>query len=385
MAFSFFKWLFQRGGEAQTVTAEEFFDVYAECYVRELAFEACANLVANALSKCELQTYQNGKPIQGAEHYLWNVSPNQNQNSTAFFQKLVHQLFKEREVLVIQNDGKRYVADSYSRKPYALYDDVFSQVTVGDFTFRKTFAASDVLFFELTAENMKRITDGLYESYGKLIAYGMKGYQRSRGEKGTLEMDTTLAGDQKFQETFAAIKNGGFKAFAEAENAMMPLYRGMKYTSLGTKTYNADTTRDIRSMIDDVTDFTARAFGIPPSLLNGSVQDVSSAMEQFLTFCLDPLANNLAEEINRKLYGQRMMAAGSYVRFDTNQIKHVDILENASNITQLAGSGVVCINDIRVLLGQPLIDEPWAWKPFITKNFSTVEDLIAELEKTATV
>lgn len=41
----------------------------------------------------------------------------------------------------------------------------------GDFTFQRTFAASEVLFFELAAQDVRRVVDGLYESYAKLIAY----------------------------------------------------------------------------------------------------------------------------------------------------------------------------------------------------------------------
>lgn len=381
MALHFFKWLFGRQQEAQTVTAEEFFDLLADCYIRDLAFQACANLTANAVSKCELKTYRGGKETKGPEYYLWNLSPNQNQNSTAFWHKVIHTMYRDRAALVVENGGRLYVADAWNRRAYALYDDVFSQVSVGDFTFNRTFTASEVLFFELTAENMRQIIDGLYQSYGKLIAYGMKGYQRSRGEKGTLELDTPASGDTMFKATFDEIKNSGFRKFAEAENAVMPLPRGMRYTSLGSKTYNADTTRDIRAMIDDVTDFTARGFGIPPCLLNGSVQDVADATDQFLTFCVDPLTDNLAEEINRKRNGLQGLLQGDYVQFDTNRIKHIDLLDNAANIDKLVSSGVECINDIRALLGQPLIDEPWAWQHFITKNYSTVADLLAALEK----
>ncbi|MDE6880407.1 MAG: phage portal protein, partial [Oscillospiraceae bacterium] len=89
-----------------------------------------------------------------------------------------------------------------------------------------------------------------------------------------LELDTNAAGDVRFKETFEEIKNAGFRKFAQAESAVLPMWKGMKYTALGSKTYNADTTRDIRAMIDDVTDFTARAYGIPPVLLSGSVQNV---------------------------------------------------------------------------------------------------------------
>ena len=208
----------------------------------------------------------------------------------------------------------------------------------------------------------------------------MRGYKKSRGEKGTLELDATLSGDAKFQEAFNSIKNEGFKKFAEADNAIMPLYRGMKYTSLASKTYNSDTTRDIRAMIDDVTDFTARGIGVPACLVNGSVQNVDSATDQLLTFGVDPLVDNLQTEINRKRYGKSVLQ-GSFLKFDTQHIKHIDLLEAGSGIDKLVGSGAVCINDIRGLLGLPLINEPWAWEHYITKNYSTVAEDLAAAEK----
>lgn len=385
MAFHFFKWLLRARDAPEAVTMEELFSLTADAYIRELAFQSCVNLTANAISKCEIKTYWGGEETKGDEYYLWNLSPNQNQNSSAFWHKLVHRMYEDRAALVVENAGKLYVADAWIRKEYTLYDDVFSQVAVGDFTFQRTFAMPEVLFFELAAEDAKRVVDGLYESYSKLIAYGMRGYQKSRGEKGTLEMDTTTAGDKKFQETFEEIKNQGFRRFADADNAVLPMWKGMKYTSLASKTYNSDTTRDIRAMIDDVTDFTARGFGIPPALLNGSVQDVDSATGQFLTFCVDPLVDNLQEEINRKRNGLAGLKKGNYVQFDTHCIKHVDILDAAGDIDKLVGSGVECINDIRALLGQPIINEPWAWQHFITKNYSTVAEELEALEKGASV
>ncbi len=383
MAFGFFKWLIRSRDAPEPVTMEEMFSLCSELYIRELAFQSCVNLVANAISKCEVKTYVDGKEQKGAEYYRWNYAPNHNQNRSAFWHTLIHRMYRDRAVLVVESGGNLLVADSWSRQQYAVREDVFTQVTVGDFTFHRAFTASEVLFFESSAEDMKAVVDGLNSSYAQLIAYGMRGYKKSRGEKGTLELDTNVAGDTKFLEAFENLKNEGFRRFAEADNAMMPLYRGMKYTTLSTKTYNSDTTRDIRAMIDDVTDFTARGFGIPACLLNGAVQNVDSATDQFLTFCIDPLADSLQTEINRKRYGASAVLRGTYLQLDTRRIKHIDLLDVSSGVEKLVGSGVVCINDIRALLGQPLIDAPWAWEHFMTKNYATVAEALATLEKGA--
>lgn len=382
MGFNFFKWLAGKTEEPpRPVSGTEFFDLSTDLYIRELAFHACENLVGNAISKCEFKTYLHGAEHKGPEYYLWNLAPNQNQNSAAFLHKLIHQLYNERCALVIEHCGKLYIADSFERQEYALYDDLFRQVIVGDYVFSKTFTQSDVLFFELTSQDMRAITNGLYLSYGKLIAYGMKGYQKSRGTKGTLSVEAQIMQNKEFKRQYEELRNADFRRFAEAENAVLPLFRGMEFKELGSKTYSQDSTRDIRAMIDDVTDFTARAYGIPPALLNGTVQDVSSATEQLLTFCIDPLADSLQKEINRKRCEPEELAQGNYLRIDTSKMKHVDLLVSAGNIDKLVSSGVVCINDIRALLGQPLIPEEWAWRHFITKNYSTVAEVLATLEK----
>lgn len=385
MGFNFFKWFATKSstgtsGTFSQVSYDEFFGLYSDVYFRELALQSCINLSARALSKCEFKTFSRDKPIKGREYYLWNVQPNQNQSSSVFLNKLVDSLFRRNEALVIENGGLIYVADDWQVKPYALYDNVFTGVTVDDFTFARSFAMSDVMYFKLAANDAKLVIDGLYESYRKLITYGMKGYQKSRGEKGTLELDATASGNQTFQDTYDDLKNEGFRKFAEAENAMMPLYKGMKYTSLANKTYSADSTRDIRAMIDDITDFTARGYGIPAQLLNGSVQDVDSATDQFLTFHLDPLVDLLAEEINSKRYGYSGFSQGDYLKIDTSCVKHVDVIEKATNIDKLVGSGALCVNDIRALIGEPLINEPWAWQHFITKNYSIIADALAAME-----
>jgi hypothetical protein len=35
----------------------------------------------------------------------------------------------------------------------------------------------------------------------------------------------------------------------------------------------------------------------------------------------------------------------------------------------LIGSGAFCVNDIRVLVGEQVIDEEWAWSHWITRNY----------------
>ena len=282
-------------------------------------------------------------------------------------------------MLVIDVNGQLLVADSYSRREYALYDDVFEQVTVGELRFDRSFTQSDVLFVPLHSKNMRPLVNGLYETYRSLIEYGMRSYRKSRGMKGVLNIESLV--DSKAQEIYSEIRNNGFKKFADAENAVLPIYHGMNYTDLGSKTYSNEGTRDIRAMIDDVCDFTARAFGIPPTLLSGEVQGVSDALDQFLTFCIDPLCEMLSEEINRKRYGKDVLN-GTYLRIDTKCVKHVDLLSVSTAIDKLIASGAFSVNDIRDVVGEPRIEESWADKHWMTKNYQEVQDLLEAIAMT---
>ena len=350
----------------------------ADCWVRELAFESAASLIAKSVAKCEFKTFNGGREVRGPEYYLWNVEPNRNQASSAFLYKWIHQLLRYGEALIVEpQPGQLLVADSFQRKAYALYDDVFSGITIGDFAMSAQYTGRDVLYVQLAPVNMRRVTEGLYASYQKLIAYTVKSYQQSRGRHGKLKIDGQAAGAPNFQATLDDLMNNRFKKFFASDNAVVPLTTGYDYEELQQKTYASESTRDVRAMIDDVSDFTAKAYGIPPKLLRGDVVGLKDAVDQFLTFCLDPTVDILQEEINRKRYGQRAFLAGDKLLIDTRAVKHVDLLSAATSIDKLIGSGAFSVNDVLRLTGGQEIGETWADAHWITKNYALAADVLA--------
>ena len=359
---------------------DEYTNLVGDIYIREMAFWSAVNIVANAISKCEFKTFVNGKEVKGKEYYLWNVEPNKNQNSSAFLHKLIAKLYRFNECLVVEQNGQLLVADSFIKTEYALFDDVFSQVTVKNYTFDRTFTQSEVLYFKLHEENMRKVVNGLYESYSKLIAYSMKAYQRSRGTKGIFKYDTLPIAGTEERKMFDTLINEKISKWLTSDNAALPLGKGYEWKELTQKTYSNESTRDIRAQIDDISDFTAKAFGIPPALLRGDVQDTSKAVDQLLTFCIDPLCDMLQEEINRKRNGYDGFANGTYLQIDTKTIKHIDLLSVSTAIDKLISSGVFCVNDIRKLVGEPVIEEDWAYEHFITRNYMPFDEALQSLK-----
>ena len=361
------------------VTDEEFYNIVSEIHIRELAFWSCVNMVASSISKCELKTFQNNKEIKGQEYYLWNVSPNMNQNSSAFMHKLISQLYRNNECLVIESGGQLLVADSFQQTEYAIIDNIFEGVTVKDYTFPKTYKMSEVMYFKLSEKDMRKITNGIYEGYGKLIAYGMKSYQKSRGNRGVLNYATIAQGDENAKTAFNDLMDNRFKKFFTSDNAVLPLPKGYDYTDIGSKTYSDSSTRDIRAMADDISDFTAKGFGIPPALAKGDITGIKDVMVTYLTFCVDPLVDMIAEEIVRKRYGFTEFSKGNYIKIDTKSILHVDLLSVSVAIDKLIASGAFTINDIRKLVGEQPIDEDYANTHFLTKNYSSIDDVLNAL------
>lgn len=379
-------WLIKKLGGSTAVSVkdlagdQEVEQALMDTYLRELAFWTCVNKISNALTKCEFRTYAGGKEVRGPEYYRWNLEPNRNQNAATFRTKLIGKLYRDNEALVISVNNELFVADSYIKTSYALKDYEFTQVTVDDYTFSDTFWQRDVLFFELNSKDMRKLMNGLYESYRNLIGYAIKAYRKSRGSRGILNISALAQADQLFEEKLDKLMSKHFKKFFESENGVLPLFEGFSYDDLtSNKTYSSESTRDIKALADDIFDFTARATAVPPSLAKGDVQDTSKAVDELLTFGLDPLVQILQQEINRKSNGIQGLSKGNCLKIDTRAVKHIDIFDIATPMEKLISSGVFTINDILRTIGEPEIQEEWANQHFITKNYATIQDLLEGL------
>lgn len=345
-----------------------------ELYIRELAFWTCVNKIANAVSKCEFKTYYHNKETKGKEYYLWNYEPNQNQNAAGFIYKLIAQLYRKNECLVVEINHRMYVAESYIKEVYALRDYKFSGISFDGYTLQETLDMSDVMFFELNSTDMRKLMNGMYDSYSKLITYAQNAYQKSRGHKGILNIAGVAQEQDNFNETFEELMSTHFKNFFGKDNAVLPLFDGYNYQDISqnAKTYSTESTRDIKALADDIFEFTARAFSFPPSLAKGDVQDTTKATDELLTFAIDPLVKMIQQEINRKRNGKDGIKQGNYLKIDTLAVKHVDIFDIATPIDKLISSGAFTINDILQVIGKPKIDESWADQHFMTKNYSEI-------------
>ena len=391
------------GGSEVTISSDELAGLVDREKLTELSlyeFALCSgiNIIANALSACEIRTFVNNKEIHGEEYYLWNYSPHYNYNANEFLQKIVWNLIYKNECLVVETRGGLVVADSYEHEVYALYQDVFRNVIVNSdsqngiplpYTFPQSFRMEDVLFYRLSSRNIKSILDYLMEGYRSLLETAIDKFQKSAGERGILTIDGNAAAGQNygtkpdgtlrtFNDVFTEMMNERFKSYFNAKNAVMPIWKGFDYQIKGSEASKRSTSevKDITDMTTEITTKVANALQIPPQLMLGTAAEVKQLTRNLITFGIRPIADVIETENNRKRSGREVLR-GTYQMIDLTGIEYTDIFEAAQGAYNLLGSGA-SIDEIRVLTGRPELGTKWSRKHLISKNFAdleTIEDL----------
>lgn len=389
MAFNIFKWLFgdtedenKKVGARVAVNSNDFLEEGSSSqvgalgvYIQRMAFWAIVRKIGNALGMVEWETYRRGKKVKAREYWSWNYSPNPNQTRQEFMLRLVGQLYSQQEALIVEHSGYRYVADSYTTEKH-LTGDIYRDVTVGDDGIPGEFSASAVMHLKIEGARIKQILNAITAAEGKLLKTSANAYTRNAGRHGILHVQEIAEADPDFENTYEDLINEKFKKYFTAENAVLPLFNGYEYDENGRTGYTSvKPTRDIRALLDDIIELTSQALGIPSSI--GTGKNVTDAdFQAFMTSTVQPLVKQIETEMNRKVYGQSLVYAGSYIVADLGGIRYTDIFDVANPIDKLIGSGAFCVNDIRVRLGLDIIDAPWAWQHWMTKNYSSVEDLL---------
>lgn len=395
MAFNFIKWIFGKkedGADSpERVTVKDFLDNELgemtdglEGYLQRLAFWTAVRKIGSTVGSVTWETFRRGKKVQASEYWAWNRSPNVNQSSKELFMQLIGQLYLHQEALIIETkDGSRYVAESFAVARH-LSGDVYTDVMARGESIPGTFTAKSVIRLTITGDSIRKTLSMLSMAEDRLLKSGMAAYVRQQGTRGILKVDDTAEADPDFQETYEDLVTNKFKKYFTAENAVLPLFNGYEYKEMeGTGGSTKSTlagTRDIRNMIDDMFEMTARAFGIPLSILTGK-SVTQDDFEHFMTATVKPLVESIEEELNRKLYNENLEKDGTYIKADLSRVKYENLFELSGPIDKLIGSGAFCINDIRVRLGLEPIDKPWAWQHWMTKNYASVEDLNEGLDE----
>lgn len=351
-------------------------NIEAEVFYKSLAVNSAINLIANTISNAEFITYEKSKEIRGDNYYLMNVLPNKNQNANRFWKSVIHKMINDNECLVVQVDQEWLIADDYNVKEYELKENEYENVDINGYELNEVFKEREVLRFELHDEKMISVIDSLFASHGKLIYSSTMHNLRKRAKRGQLVIPGSYPQTEEANEELEELLSQRFKTYFGAESgAVLPLSNDLEYNEEESHFSNnpSQEGRDIRAFIDDIFDFVALGFNIPPQLLKGDVADTKEAVDNFITFCINPLAELLNDEINRKYYTKEEYLERTYVRLDTTRLISVDISDAANALDVLTRIGVNSPNDSLRYLGREEIDEDWANERYVTKNYERAE------------
>ena len=375
--------------EEQRIIMREIICAENEFNLRRLSYRICVNMIANAVGRCEMKVYNKKQEVRDSLYYLWNYSPNTNENSTAFWHHLVEVLYANNEALMIETSPRTtrkgttlpavVVADSFTQPhKYPARMNEYESVTSGEVTYNKTFKERDVYHLKLHAEEINTVRAGIVDAYARLAAQVASAYSWAEGHHLKVKIGSVQQGDADFQTKFQNLLNDQVKPFFNGGNTILPEFSGYEWSYFEPQKSAAGSgssyIQDMKNLTEEIWNFTAQAFGIPLVLVQGKVEATKDATSRFLTNVIDPLCDQIGEEITRKEYDLDDWLAGSYVAMDSSTITHFDLFEEAASIEKLIGSGVYSVNDIRRAAGQPRIEESWADEHYMTLNISPLND-----------
>lgn len=372
--------IFGRHEEASWMYDLELFqDTSEKAYLKQAALNTCIEFLARTLSQSEFRFLDaDNKSLKDQSWYKLNVRPNTDLSSTDFWQKVIYKLIYDNEVLIVVTDTKDLVvADNYNRKKYALYPDIFEDVTVSDYEFERSFNMDEVIYLTYNNDKLNKFTEGLFADYGEIFGRMISAQMRNYQIRGIMNVDSNAVNGEKNTEKMQNYVNKVVNSFSNNGVAVAPLTKGFDYqdVSSASKSNNApfdELGKLFRSLIDIV----AKAIGIPPSLIHGEMADLDNAMKSYIKFCIKPLIKKIEDELNAKLLKQNEVIKGK--RIKVIGIDKKDPLEMAESIDKLVSSSTFTPNQVLVMLGEEPSDDPQMDQYFVTKNYTTTREETAD-------
>lgn len=361
--------IFDKGTGAQVdVNLEE---LTGQVATKELALQSAINLIGNSIALSKFETYAKGQPTQKEDYYMLNLKPNQNEAATTFWKKAIAKLIINNECLIIKRNDNIYIADSFTRTDSAFYENTYKDIIVNCFNLSASYKESEVIHLKNNNQNATSLITSLYNDYGKIIELSKASYKRNNAKRGILKIGTAYPQTEDAQKKLKELIEIRLKEFYKADaGAILPLTAGLEYDELSKESYkNGTDSRDIKNLMDDVFDFVARAFQIPPQLLKGTGTEISEQLKAFVNLCVDPLAKNIENELNAKLYTKENYLSNTYVRVNTSKAKAASLSDVANAIDILTRNGVHSIDENRELIGKEPLRTEESKKHYITKNY----------------
>ena len=254
-------------------------------YLKKMALETVISFIARSVSLSEFQVTDNKKPLKNDTYYSLNVRPNTDTSASAFWYEFTYKLIHDNEVLVVVDDsGDLLIVDSFQRVEYAVYPDIFRNVTVKDYMFDRTFSMDEVIYLKFGNEKITRFLDGMFKDYTDLFNRLVETNLRSNQIRATVSIDTTQKLDEESQGKLQKFINNMYKSFREKSIAIVPKLKGFEYDEISSGVQSSSSIADINALKTSLIDEVADILGVPQKLIHGDIADIDSLIKSYVKF-----------------------------------------------------------------------------------------------------
>lgn len=338
-------------------------------YLKKMAIDTVLNFATRTMSTARFRFKKNGKVVSSGWDKILNVRPNKDSSATDFWQKFFYTLMNDNEVLVINTeDDQLLIADSFARTEYAVFEDVFSDVIVKDYCFKKTFKMSDVIYLQYNNSELDDFVMGLFSDYGELFGRILEVAMRNNQIRASVSIDATSSvSDKTMLEKLNRFVSKMYNSFKTSSVAIVPLTKGFNYEEYTNKNgTSSQLSEELNGMKKTLIADVARFIGIPPALIFGENADLGSNVKAYRELFIAPMKNKLQDELNAKL-------ATDGLEIEVYNILPKNPLDYATQADKLISSGIFTPNEMRVFLEQETKDLPELNKFYLTKNYSNLK------------
>ena len=361
--------IFKRNSELSFMFDTEFFvSASTRIHMKHLAVETCANFLARTISQSEFRVKINGAYVKDELYYKMNVRPNKNQSATEFWEQVIINMIYDNEVLIIQSDDEDLlIADDFTHNEYAVYEDTFTDVTIGDYTFKRVFKQSEVLHMRYANKNLQPLIDGLYKDYADLFSNVLGSQKRKNQIRSTVSVDSSVAKDAEKMGKLQAYIDKVYKSIRKnTDVALVPEQPGFTYKEHASGTSN-QSVDEINKVTNGFLDQIAMAIGIPAGLLHGDLAGVKEITKSYTVFTVKPMLKKIRDECNSKFFTMKEYLSGSFL--EVKIASYESIFDLAVAIDKLVSSGTFNRREIRGEAGFDTPDSEEFDKFYITKNY----------------
>lgn len=372
---SFLESVFKRDSELESLfDLELLYDSTSRSYLKKMAIETCINFVGRTISQSDFRIMKDKHRIRDDWDYLLNVRPNTDQSAAEFWQQLVYRLIFNNEVLVVLSESNDLlIADSFSREEYAVYPDVFKDVTVKDYTFKRVFRMDEVIHMTYNNEKLSKFMDGMFEDYSELFTRMIETQKLSNQIRGTVGIDSTQSLDEAQRTKLQTFIDRLFTSFKKNAIALVPKLKGFEYNEVNKGDNNGKSVEELAKLKRDLTNDVANILGIPNSLIHGDMSEYETAIKAYIKFCISPLTKKIHDELNAKIIQKSEYMNGK--RIEVHGIAGLNPLELSNAVDKLRASGVYNGNEIRIKLGDEPVDNPALEEYVLTKNYQSAQSV----------